>query len=55
VLQMGRPRPYLQIIRLGRLVKDKHSSLLQRSINYGYKKFYRIAPEGKNLTKYSAE
>jgi hypothetical protein len=29
--------------RMGRLPKDKHSSLLRKSVNYGRKKFYSIA------------
>jgi hypothetical protein len=31
-------------MRLERLAKDKHSSFLQKSINYCCKKFYRIGP-----------
>jgi hypothetical protein len=27
------------------LARDKHSNLLQKSVNYGSKKFYRIGPE----------
>ncbi len=28
--------------RLGRLARDKHSSLLRKSVNYGRKKFYSV-------------
>jgi hypothetical protein len=31
----------------GRLARDKHSSLLQKSINYGRKKFYGIGQSCK--------
>jgi hypothetical protein len=31
-------------IRLERLARDKHSSLLRKYINYGHKKFYNIGP-----------
>jgi hypothetical protein len=30
--------------RLERLARDKHSSLLRKSVNYGQKKFYNIGP-----------
>jgi len=30
--------------RLERLVREKHSSFLQKSVNYASKKFYRIGP-----------
>ncbi len=30
--------------RLGKLVRDKRSSLLQNFVNYGRKKFYNIGP-----------
>jgi hypothetical protein len=30
--------------RLERLARDKHSSLLQKTVNYGRKKFYNIGP-----------
>ncbi len=30
--------------RLERLARDKHSSLLQKSVNYGQKKFNNIGP-----------
>jgi hypothetical protein len=30
--------------RLERLVRDKHSSLLRKFVNYGQKKFYNIGP-----------
>jgi hypothetical protein len=33
--------------RLERLAKDKHSSLLQKSINYGCKKFNSTGPGGQ--------
>jgi hypothetical protein len=32
--------------RLERLARDKHCSLLQKTVNYGCKKFYRIGPRG---------
>jgi hypothetical protein len=38
------PWPYLQASRLERLNKDKRYSLLQKSVYYGRKKFYRIGP-----------
>ncbi len=34
-----------------RLGRDKHSSLLRKSVNYGVKKFYRIGPSGVNAFK----
>ncbi len=37
--------------RLERLVMDKHSSLLWKSVNYGQKKFYSIGPWGHNVIK----
>jgi hypothetical protein len=42
VLHLGRLRPYLQILE--RLARDKHPSLLQKSVNYGRKKFYSTGP-----------
>jgi hypothetical protein len=30
--------------RLERLARDKHSSLLRKSVNYGRKKFYSTGP-----------
>ncbi len=33
---------------LERLTRDKHSSLLQKSVNYGRKKFYSTGPRGVN-------
>ena len=30
--------------RLERLARDKHSSLLRKSVNYGHKKFYNTSP-----------
>ncbi len=41
--------------RLERLARDKHSSLLQKFVNYGQKKFYNIGPRAddiKNLRPY---
>jgi hypothetical protein len=35
--------------RLERLAKDKHSSLLQKLINYGHKKVYNIDTWSVNL------
>ncbi len=31
--------------KLERLASDKHSSLLRKSVNYGRKKFYGLAPD----------
>ncbi len=41
-------------IRLGRKrnVGDKHSSLLQKFINYGQKKFYNIGPRALDGNTY---
>ena len=33
-----------------RLARDKHSSLLQKFVNYGQKKFYNIGPRCTSLT-----
>jgi len=35
-----------------RLAGDKNSSLLQKSVNYGRKKFYSIGPGGKTGKTY---
>ncbi len=35
--------------RLERLDRDKRSSLLQKSLNYGHKKFYEIDPRTLNV------
>jgi hypothetical protein len=35
---------WLHKTSLERLARDKHSSLLQKFVNYGRKKFYRIVP-----------
>jgi hypothetical protein len=32
------------LTRLEKLARDKHSSLLQKSVNYDHKKFYNIGP-----------
>ncbi len=37
--------------RLERLARDKNSSLLQKSVNYGCKKFYRIGPWLKKVRR----
>jgi len=39
-------------IRLERLAREKHSSLLQKSINYDRKKLYRINPSGTYTIKH---
>jgi hypothetical protein len=37
--------PHLQTLDwLERLARDKHSSILRKSVNYGCKKLYRIGP-----------
>jgi hypothetical protein len=38
---------------LERLAKDKHSSLLQKSVNYGRNKFYDIDPSQNLLKAYN--
>ncbi len=35
---------------LERLAKDKHSSLLRKSVNYGQKKFYNIGPRSAKVS-----
>jgi hypothetical protein len=35
-------QPYPQTGKLERLAREKYSSLLQKSVNYSRKKFYRI-------------
>jgi hypothetical protein len=37
-------RPHSHLTRLERLARDKHSSLLRKSVNYGRKKFYSTGP-----------
>ncbi len=45
MLHSGRCWPYLQTLtRLEMLARDKHSSLLQKSVNYDCKKFYSTGP-----------
>ncbi len=34
---------------LGRLARDKHSSLLRKSVNYGRNKFYITGPKNQGL------
>jgi hypothetical protein len=42
---LGRPQPYLQTLDLaGRLARDKHSSLLRKSVNYCRNSFIVQAP-----------
>jgi hypothetical protein len=36
--------------RLERLARDKHSTLLQKFVNYSHKKFYRIGSGGNKAT-----
>ncbi len=38
---------HIHQIRLERLARDKHSSLLRKLVNYGRKKFYEIGPRCK--------
>jgi hypothetical protein len=41
VLHLGRPRPCPQILdKVGKLARDKHYSLLRKSVNDGRNKFY---------------
>jgi hypothetical protein len=42
--RLGSGLTYKHHTRLERLARDKHSSLLQKFVNYGHKKVYRIGP-----------
>ncbi len=42
--QVGSGLTCIHKTRLERLARDKHSSLLQKSVNYGHKKFYSTSP-----------
>ncbi len=45
MFHLGRLQPHSRtFIQLEKLAKDKHSSLLQKFVNYGQKKFYNIGP-----------
>jgi hypothetical protein len=37
--------------RLERLARDKHSSFLRKSVNYGCKKFYITGPGSEKMAK----
>ncbi len=41
---LGLGLAYKQQTRLERFARNKHSSLLRKSVNYGQKKFYNIGP-----------
>jgi hypothetical protein len=55
VLHMGRIQPYPQTLYYaGKACQGKHSSLLQKFVIYGQKKFCNIGPKGlyrKTLTR----
>jgi len=42
--QVGYGLTHKRWTRLERLARDKHSSLLQKYVNYGHKKFYNTGP-----------
>ncbi len=47
MLHSGRLWPYTQTLdQAGKLARDKHCSLLRKTVNCGCKKFYKISPCG---------
>jgi hypothetical protein len=40
------------VVRLERLARDKHSSLLRKSVNYGRKKFYSTGATADLLSQF---
>jgi hypothetical protein len=46
--------PHKQQARLESLARDKHDSLLRKSVNYGRKKFYNFGPFAKCYKKYTS-
>jgi hypothetical protein len=50
VLHLGRLWPYPQTLtRLKRLAREKHYSLLAKSVNYCNEKFYSTSPSRDNV------
>jgi hypothetical protein len=41
-------------MKLERLARDKHFSILQKTINYGRKKFNSTSPKGEEIESYDA-
>jgi hypothetical protein len=39
----------MHLTELERLARDKHSNLLNKCLNYGRKKFYKIGPSSRIL------
>jgi hypothetical protein len=44
--------PHKHKTRLERHARDKHSSLLRKSVNYGHEKFYSIGPRCRKVKNY---
>jgi hypothetical protein len=56
MFNLGSLQPYSEMTRLEKLARDKHSSLLQKFINYGEKGFITLGSGGANIMKlFSAE
>ena len=45
----GQQHFLMHLTKLERLARDKHSNLLNKCLNYGRKKFYKISPRSRIL------